>query len=197
MRTATRKRTKDKRRDVAPIAPGAAIDADKIDVKDGPKMLTLPTDRHRDFVRALYQVKPGHGSGSKAARLAGFGTPTSSPASVATIASRLLHDERVQEAIAEEDQKRIRGLAPRAIGALERLVENPKHKDHARGIAMTLDRVHPAAQVVKVEHDTTPEFRETAQVMQRIAELTARFGVKLLLPPIIEGRATEALHDKA
>lgn len=182
--TATRKRTKDRLHEIAPIAP--AVEA--LDVKDGPKMLALPTDRHRDFVRALYQVKPGHGSGVKAAKLAEFGTPSSSPQSLATIASRLLHDERVQEAIAEEDQKRIRGLAPRAISALSRLVENPKHKDHARGIAMTLDRVHPAAQVVK--HDVTPEFRDTAQIMRRIAELSARYlgGEEAHL--LIEGTVT-------
>jgi hypothetical protein len=56
----------------------------------------------------------------KAAKLAGFGTPESSPQSMATIASRLAHDERVLDAIREEDEKHIRSSAPRAIRALRR-----------------------------------------------------------------------------
>jgi phage terminase small subunit len=161
-----------------------------LDAIDGPKMRALPTNRHRAFVRALYQVKPGHGANSKAARLAGFGTPNSSNQSIATIASRLAHDERVLEAIAEEDQKRIRASAPRAISALSRLVENPKHKDHARGIAMVLDRVHPAEtqHTVKVQHDVTPGFKETAEIMERIASLAARYNV----PRIVEGKTIES-----
>jgi len=166
---APKKRLKGKRREVAPLEP--------IDAKDGPAMLALPSDRHRAFVRALYQVRPGHGANVKAAKLAGFGCVTSSPQSMATIASRLAHDERVQAAIYEEDKKHIRASAPRAIRALSSLIETPSHRDHARGIAMVLDRVHPAetSHTVRVEHDATPVFKETAQVMARIAELTARF----------------------
>ena len=146
---------KAERRELAPL--------ELIDAQDGPAMMALPTDRHRAFVRALYQVKPGHGANVKAAKLAGWGQPLSSPASMATIASRLAHDERVLAAIREEDEKRIRSSAPRAIAALSALVENPKSKDHARGIAMILDRVHPVETVVKVNHDATPAFKETAQ----------------------------------
>jgi hypothetical protein len=173
------KRAKGKRRELAPLEP--------VDAIDGPAMLALPTDRHRAFVRALYQVKPGHGSGVKAAKLAGWGSTTSSPASLATIASRLAHDERVLAAIREEDEKRIRSSAPRAISALSRLVENPKHKDHARGIAMVLDRVHPVETVVKVNHDATPALRATADVLARIATLAAQAGIDVSkLPPMID-----------
>jgi len=158
-----------------------------IDAKDGAAMRALPTDRHRAFVRALYTVRPGHGANVKAAKLAGFGSPTSTPQSMATIASRLAHDERVLAAIREEDEKHIRSSAPRALRALSSLIENPKAKDHARGIAMVLDRVHPAETVVKVNHDATPAFRATADVLARIAELAARAGVDLSkLPPMID-----------
>jgi hypothetical protein len=169
---------KAERRELALVEP--------VDAKDGPAMLALPTDRHRDFVRALYQVKPGHGANVKAARLAGFGTPSSSPQSMATISSRLAHDERVLAAIAEEDSKRIRASAPRAISALSRLVEDPKHKDHARGIAMVLDRVHPLETThnVKVEHDVTPSFKDTAAIMERIAMLAARYNAAPALKTI-------------
>jgi hypothetical protein len=169
--TAATKRQSGKRQELAPLEP--------VDAQDGPAMKALPTDRHRAFVRALYQVKPGHGANVKAAKLAAFGTPNSSPQSMATIASRLAHDERVLAAIREEDEKRIRSSAPRAISALSRLIENPRHKDHARGIAMVLDRVHPAEMVHKVkhEHDVTPNAMETAQILQRIAELCSKFNV--------------------
>jgi hypothetical protein len=97
-----------------------------------------------------------------------------------------LHDSRVLAAIHEEDQKHIRASAPRAIRALSSLIENPKSRDHARGIGMVLDRVHPAETVhnVRVEHDATPAFKDTAQVLARIAELAAKFSVKL--PPTID-----------
>lgn len=185
MNIAAQKRTRGKRRDLVPLEP--------IDAEDGPKMKALPTDRHRAFIRALYTVRPGHGARVKAAKLAGFGTPTSTPQSMATIASRLSHDERVLAAIAEEDQKYIRSSAPRAIGALSRLIENPSHKDHARGIAMILDRTMPLETVhnVQVKHDATPEFRETAQVLARISELAAKFSVRLPAPRVIEGQAFE------
>ena len=147
-------------------------------------MLALPTDRHRAFVRALYTVHPGWGARVKAAKLAGFGTPTSSAQSMATIASRLSHDERVLAAIAEEDQKYIRSSAPRAIGALARLIENPNAKDHARGIAMVLDRTMPLETVhnVKIEHEASSSMKATAEVFERIMELAARARV----PPMID-----------
>jgi phage terminase small subunit len=140
-------------------------------------MSALPTDRHRAFVRALYTVRPGHGSRVKAAKLAGFGSPTSSPQSMATIASRLAHDDRVLAAIREEDEKHIRSSAPRAIAALSRLIETPAHKDHARGIAMVLDREYPAETVVKMQHDATPAFKATAEVLERIAMLALQAGI--------------------
>lgn len=71
-----------------------------------------------------------------------------------TAASRLAHDERILEAIAEEDQKRIRSSAPRAVMALGRMIEDPKHRDHCRAVGMVLDRVHPSQTLhtTQVEH---------------------------------------------
>jgi hypothetical protein len=176
IQTAPQKRPRGKRRELAPLDP--------VDAQDGPAMLALPSDRHRAFVRALYQVKPGHGANVKAAKLAGFGSPSSNPATMATIASRLAHDERVLVAMREEDEKRIRSSAPRAISALSRLIETPSHKDHARGIAMVLDRVHPAETVhkVTVEHQAASSMKATAEVFERIMLLAARANV----PPMID-----------
>lgn len=175
------KRKPGKRRELAPLEP--------VDAEDGPAMKALPTDRHRAFVRALYQVRPGYGANVKAAKLAGFGSPTSTAQSMATIASRLAHDDRVLAAIREEDEKRIRSSAPRAISALSRLIETPSHKDHARGIAMVLDRVHPAEtqHTVKVQHDATPALVATAAVLARINDLARRAGIDpSRMPPLID-----------
>lgn len=172
----TDKPARKKSREVAPI--------DEIDAKAGPKMRALPTDRHRDFVRALFQVRPGHGAQVKAARLAGFGTETSSPQSIATIASRLMHDERVLEAIREFGERFIRGASPIALKAAQRLILDPKHKDHARAIGMVLDREFPLQTVhnVKVEHEVSASMQATAEVYAKIMELAARARV----PPMID-----------
>jgi hypothetical protein len=170
------RRMRGKRRELAPL--------EAVDAEDGPKMKALPTDRHRAFIRAMYQVKPGHGAAVRAAKLAGFGTPASTAQSMATIASRLVHDRRVQEAFAEQDQLYIRASAPRAIRALSALIENPNAKDHARGIGMILDRVHPAETVhnVKIEHEASSSMRATAEVFAKIMELATRARV----PPMID-----------
>jgi phage terminase small subunit len=181
------KRTRGPRRDLAPLP---AVDG----TEWGPCMKALASDRHRMFVLALYQIKPGYGANVKAAKMAGFGTATSSAKSWSVIASRLAHDEKILAAIHEEDQKRIRASAPRAIQALHNLIEDPTAKDHARGIAMVLDRVHPTETVhnVKVEGKIELSARETAQVLERIEQLAAKFAVRLPAPKVIEG---ELHHD--
>jgi hypothetical protein len=168
---------------VVPFEPGAA--------EYGPAMKALPNDKYRAFVYALYTVPPGRGANVKAAKLAGFGTATSSAQNWATIACRIAHDERVLAAIHEEDGKRIRASAPRAIHALNRLIEDPSHKDHARAIATVLDRVHPVetSHVVKVEHQAAPSMVATAEVMARMMELARGVGVDLAkLPPMIDAK---------
>lgn len=152
----------------------------------GPAMKALPSDRHRAFVLALYQIPPGYGANVKAAKMAGFGTSTSSAKSWSVIASMLAHDEKILAAIFEEDQKRIRASAPRAIRALQGLVEDPRHKDHARGIAMVLDRVHPAEtqHFVKVEHNAAPSMQTTAETIERILQIAAKFNAPQ--PPMID-----------
>ena len=168
-----------------------------IDAKEGAKMQALPSERHRAFVRAIFQVKPGYGSAVKAAKIAGFGTPTSKPQTMATIASRILHDERVLEAIREYGDRFLLATSPLALRALQKLIQTPAHKDHARGIAMVLDRTSPVELNVKHkhEHDVTPNAMETAQILQRIAELSTKFSVRLPAPlqqiggPVIEGEA--------
>ena len=131
------------------------------------------------------------------------------------IAARFAHDEKVLAALHEEDQKRIRASAPRAIRALQHLIEDPEHKDHARGIGMVLDRVHPAETrhtvdvVHHVDHDAEAiaQLRMLKQLDVPRAKLEAVFGFTGLSryerlldiedakrrpePRLIEGTATE------
>lgn len=186
--TATKHRRKPKRGKpnalsadvVAALAPGDGVEW-------GPKMKALPSDRHRMFVLALYEIPRGYGAHVKAAKMAGFGTETTSAKSWSVIASRLAHDDKILDAMREEDERRIRASAPRAIRALAHLIEDPDHRDHGRGIAMVLDRVHPAetTHTVKVEH-RVPVMVATAEVLARIAKLATRAGLDplRLAPPI-------------
>ena len=54
---------------------------------------------------------------------------------------------------------------------------------------MILDRVHPAetTHFVKVQHDSTPALRATADVLERIAQLAASVGLDVAkMPPLID-----------
>jgi phage terminase small subunit len=132
----------------------------------GECMAALASDRHRAFVLALYQIKPGYGAHVKAAKLAGWGTSTTSAKSWSVIATRLAHDPKILAAIHEEDQKRIRASAPRAIRALEHLIEDPTHREHGRAIGMVLDRVHGVEQrhVVDVHHHVDHDAEAVAEL---------------------------------
>lgn len=109
----------------------------------GPAMRALPNDRWRAFVEFYLLEKPGRGAQTNAARKAGFGKLRTKAANMARIASRLMRDDRMAAAIAEESRKLLRGGAPEAAKAILELIRNPDHKDHARAIAMVIDRTDP------------------------------------------------------
>jgi hypothetical protein len=185
------------------------------DTEWGPCMKALPSDRHRAFVIALYEVERGRGANVQAAKMAGFGTSTTSANGWSAIGYRLSHDERILAALHEEDQRRIRASAPRAIRALTNLIEDSTHKDHARAIAMTLDRVHAVEtrHTVEVHHrvDHDAEAVTQLRVLKSLdvprAKLEEMFGYSGLShyerlleledqgkrpqPPMIEAKAIE------
>ncbi|HEY8336714.1 MAG TPA: hypothetical protein VIQ05_23220 [Tardiphaga sp.] len=137
----------------------------------------------------MFVVKPGHGAAARAARAAGFGTETSSTASIATISSRLMHNDAVIDAMREYGEQFLRGAGPTALRALEKLILTPSHKGHERAVAAVVDRLYPVetVQTLNVRHDATPAFRATADVLARIAEVAARLGIDSRgLPPLID-----------
>src|SRR3974390_28779 len=135
----------------------------------GPAMRALPSDRWRAFVDFFLLEKPGRGAQTAAARRAGFGTPNTRPVNMARTAYRLMQDERMIAAIAEEARKMLRGAAPEAVKALHNMVRDPTHKDHARAVAMMLDRTDPVVtnQNISVTH------RHVDPVAEEIEELRA------------------------
>jgi phage terminase small subunit len=159
-------------------------------------MLALPNDRYRDFVVALFTVKSGHGAATRAARAAGFGSDTSSARSMANIASRLMHNEAVIDAMREYGEQFLRAAGPTALRALEKLVLTPSHKGHERAVAAVVDRLYPVETVstLNVRHDATPTFKSTAEIMERIAVLTAKFNLGQA-PIVIEAKAEEVRRD--
>lgn len=174
-----------KQRQIAPV--------EHVDGELGPAMAAL-NEKQRLFVRALFESPKKHGAAVYAARVAGYGTSTSSVRSMANIASRLSSDPKVQDAIQEESRKYVTTLGPLAVRALKNLAGTPSHRDHGRALGMIIDRVLPtqSTHTVKVQHDATPGMRDTAAALARISELAAQFGIDARsLPPLIEAKPVE------
>jgi len=173
------------------LAEALAAQIDGADWSPGMRELS---DRQKAWVLAYcFFVKPGRGSYVAATKLAGFGTATSSAKSWSTIASRIAQNPKILAALHEQSQKYIHASAPHAVQALVRLIHNPKHKDHARAIAMLLERTHPAETThrVKVEHETNVVVA-SADVLRRISELARAAGLdSVQMPPTIDATCEE------
>jgi hypothetical protein len=113
-------------------------------------MKALPSDRLRAFVLALFSVKPGYGANVAAAKLAGFGKPTTTPQDL--VGHREPPGARSADprCPTETGLKMIRNSAPNAIQALNKMIANPRHKDHCRAVASVRDRFYPIETVHKV-----------------------------------------------
>ena len=148
----------------------------------GPAMRALPNNRWRAFVEFYLLEKPGYGAQADAARKAGFGHARTSPLNMARIASRLMRDDRMIGAIAEEARKMLRGGAPDAVKALLSLVRNPDAKDHARGIAMILARTDPEVQ----QHDLHVTHRIADPDQEALEELRAARALGATREKLIE-----------
>lgn len=149
-------------------------------------------ERQKLFVRALFEAPRNHGSHVFAARAAGYGTATSSKKSIASIAYQVACDPKVQAAIAEVSQQYVTTLGPVAVRALKKVLDTPAHRDFGRAIGLVIERVSPqqSNHTVKVEHDVTPSFKDTAEVLERIAKLAARYNARPMM--LVEGKTIEA-----
>jgi hypothetical protein len=168
----------------------------------GEAMRRLPTDRWRAFVTffLLETIQNNHknnyGAQAAAARKAGFGKPKSTTRVMAHLGWKLMCDDRVIAAVAEESRKLLRAGAPEAVKAVLAGVRNPNHKDHARFVGMVIDRADPilTAHTVKVEHETKINI---GNLNDRLLEVSLKFGLdpqKVLATsaaPLIEGEVME------
>jgi phage terminase small subunit len=147
----------------------------------GPAMRALPNNRWRAFVQFLLLEPPTHGAQTRAARRAGYGAK-SRPLQLAQIATKLMHDPRMQAAIAEESRKLLRAGAPDAVKALLNLVRDPEAKDHVRGIAMVLSRTDPEVQRI----DTHVTHRVVSADEEALEELRAARALGATRDKLIE-----------
>jgi len=139
----------------------------------GPAMKALPNDRYRAFVDFYLMEKPGYGAQTNAAKRAGFGKPETNDQTYRAIAWRIMQDPRVVAALAEEARKMLRGGAPDAVKALQGMVDDPTHKDHARAVAMVLDRTDPTVsnQHIAVTHRIVDPIQEEIEELRALRHL--------------------------
>jgi hypothetical protein len=154
----------------------------------GPKMAALANDKRRAFVLALFRAPRGKGQVLWAARMAGYGTPTSSEKCLGAIGSRLKADETVQDAIDEVCRNEIRALGPDAIMGVRELIKDKSHRDHGRALGMIIDRIAPVTtnHNVNLRDDRIKPEKVTEQVLARIEEIAARYNLDSPRP-VIEG----------
>jgi hypothetical protein len=145
----------------------------------GPAMKALPNDRWRAFVE-FYLLetyrnshKNNYGPQAAAARKAGFGGPKTPPKTLAQIGWKMMRDTRMIAAVAEESRKLLRAGAPEAVKAVHNGVRNPDHKDHARFVAMVLDRADPleSKQLIEVTHKVLDPDQEALEELKALRQL--------------------------
>ena len=136
----------------------------------GPAMSAL-TEKQRLFV--LYLLESGSDNHTRAAAFAGYASESEN--SLRVTAHRLAHDAKVQAAMHEEAQRRMRASAIMASSRLIEIANNPMHKDQLRAIGMLLNRVglHEAS-----EHKVTVEHTMSDSEMRaRIVTLCNEMGI--------------------
>jgi hypothetical protein len=144
----------------------------------GPAMRAL-NPRWRAFVE-FYLLetftnshKANYGAQARAARKAGFGSPKTTTRAMAHMAWRLMRDDRIIAAVAEESRKLLRAGAPEAVKAVHAGIRNPDHKDHARFVAMVLDRADPveSKQLIEVTHKHLDPDQEALEELRALRSL--------------------------
>ena len=143
----------------------------------GPAMKALPNARWRAFVEFYLLGKPSRAgmfsNQAAAARRAGFGKPKSTPRVMAHLGWKLMQDQRIVEAIAEESRKLLRSGHPEAVTALKNMIRDPKHLGHVRAVGMLLDRCDPieSRQQIEVTHKIIDPDQEALEELKALRRL--------------------------
>jgi hypothetical protein len=169
------------------------------EVRLGPKMSALVSDRQRSFCWAM---ATGEETPVAAARRAGYADNGSlgnnKNSMVRVSAHRLMQDPKIIDAIAECTRATLRGLAPVAVRRAKAILNNEKHPYHGRMIETVLDRTGFFAKTehsVRVEH--TVDVRELEELARRLASENGISAEKLLgrNEKVIEGEAVEVSRE--
>ena len=165
----------------------------------GPKM-QAPNERQQKFVVALFtKGMPPKGSGrhTLAARVAGYGNKqgTSSAEYFTVISSQLLANPKIQAAIEEYARGAVRAMAPDAVVAVLGLLEDRKHRDHAKVALAVMEKFDPTPRgsLVQIENHNTNVTVGGDAAIERIKELCAKHGFDA--DALLGGRQTPALLE--
>jgi phage terminase small subunit len=156
-------------------------------------MNALPEMR-RQFVMAL--MNQGTRNATMAAKTAGYSPGNYEALKVS--ASRLMHDESVQEAIQEEAKRRITAMLPLAIETVATIMENPQEGGATRlkAAQVVMDRsgVHAVSERITREE---PLERDPDQI-KRIMALSQVLGVPIeqLLGTRVKAITTDAEYTE-
>lgn len=138
------------------------------------------TAQERDFVIALLET--GARDATKAAVIAGYGAERHDSAKQA--AWRLAHRPRVQAAIREEADKRIRTGTILGASVLMEIAMNSQHKDQYKAAVELLNR---GGLIVATKHEVeVTDNRTTQTLLARVHELAARLNLD---PRMLLGQA--------
>lgn len=146
----------------------------KYDEKMGPKMAKL-TPLMRGFVLAI--MAQGDRNATQAAATAGYATK--SHGSLKVQAHALWHDERIQEAIHEEAQKRLKGLLPLAVDVVAQVLENPQETGATRLKAATIAMDRAGLHAVTEKINTDGGVADDPDRLARIMQLARGLGTPL------------------
>lgn len=148
------------------------------------EVMAALTPMQRAFVDQLFEVKPGHGHLTRAARAAGYGE-NSTNETLARIANKLVHNPKVQAAIQEITRKSISRLGPAAVHAIEDIVNDPTGKERLKAARTILEHVAPATQyhqhdvavtVVNQDKETISAIRKMLALGMSREQIETQFG---------------------
>ena len=152
-----------------PVQEGRALTSQTDDAADFGPAMSACKPKERAFVLAVMAGE----NFANAARLAGYATPESSPATLASIGNRIKGYPRVAAALVEEAKNSLRSLAPRAVSTVREVLETFDPKARLKAADMILSRTDPPVSRVegKIEHEIVDR---TQQSLDYLAHLIAK-----------------------
>jgi hypothetical protein len=131
----------------------------------GPAMEALP-EKERDFVLHYFETN----NAAQAARLAGFGTPTSNAPTMSNLGNRLKHRPRIIEAMIEHLKIVVRSQGPQILGTLSEVMDDAREPAARSRVALALlERFDPT--VSKVDVNVTHKFDPVKITVEWLIEL--------------------------